>query len=100
MSGRPALALRSSSVPYSYRAHYHLPPGAYVTRAFSGSSAEAQGIQTGVILLSLDGKNVSGGDDVTQILYKKSIGDSLTAILYRSGKRYELTLTVEENVWN
>ena len=62
--------------------------------------AEAQGIQTGDILLSLDGKNVSDGDDVTQILYKKSIGDSLTAILYRSGKRYELTLTVEENVWN
>ena len=51
-------------------------------------------------LLSLDGKSVSDGDDVTQILYKKSIGDTLTAILYRSGKRYELTLTVEENVWN
>ena len=71
-----------------------------MTEVFSGSGAEAQGIQTGDILLSLDGKNVSGGDDVTQILYKKSIGDSLTAILYRSGKRYELTLTVEENVWN
>lgn len=100
VSGRPSLGLRCSSVPYFYQAYYHLPSGAYVTEVFSGSSAEAQGIQTGDILLSLDGKNVSGGDDVTQILYKKSIGDSLTAILYRSGKRYELTLTVEENVWN
>ena len=100
VSGRPSLGLRCSSVPYFYQVYYHLPSGAYVTEVFSGSSAEAQGIQTGDILLSLDGKNVSDGDDVTQILYKKSIGDSLTAILYRSGKRYELTLTVEENVWN
>ena len=69
-------------------------------QVFSGSGAEALDIQTGDILLSLDGKSVSDGDDVTQILYKKSIGDTLTAILYRSGKRYELTLTVEENVWN
>ena len=100
VSGRPSLGLRCSSVPYFYQVYYHLPSGAYVTEVFSGSGAEAQGIQTGDILLSLDGKNVSDGDDVTQILYKKSIGDSLTAILYRSGKRYELTLTVEENVWN
>lgn len=100
VSGRPSLGLRCSSVPYFYQVYYHLPSGAYVTEVFSGSSAEAQGIQTGDILLSLDGKNVSDGDDVTQILYEKSIGDSLTAILYRSGKRYELTLTVEENVWN
>ena len=100
VSGRPSLGLRCSSVPYFYQVYYHLPSGAYVTEVFSGSGAETQGIQTGDILLSLDGKNVSDGDDVTQILYKKSIGDSLTAILYRSGKRYELTLTVEENVWN
>lgn len=100
VSGRPSLGLRCSSVPYFYQVYYHLPSGAYVTEVFSGSGAEAQGIQTGDILLSLDGKNVSDGDDVTQILYKKSIGDSLTAVLYRSGKRYELTLTVEENVWN
>ena len=100
VSGRPSLGLRCSSVPYFYQVYYHLPSGAYVTEVFSGSGAEALDIQTGDILLSLDGKSVSDGDDVTQILYKKSIGDTLTAILYRSGKRYELTLTVEENVWN
>ena len=62
----------------------------------SGSSADIAGIEEGDILLSLEGVTITTNDSLKAQLYNYAPGDQITAIIYRSGNQYAVTLTVGE----
>ena len=96
VSGRPTLGITGESISNLYHFYYRLPKGLYITAVESGSSADIAGIEEGDILLSLEGVTITTNDSLKAQLYNYAPGDQITAIIYRSGKQYAVTLTVGE----
>jgi regulator of sigma E protease len=66
--------------------------GVQVTSISAGSPAELAGIETGDIILSIDGQEVKSADDVNQIIEPKR-GEEVTLLLLRDDEQLEKTLT-------
>jgi membrane-associated protease RseP (regulator of RpoE activity) len=79
-----------------YQYYYHLPEGMFITEVIEGSNAAMQGLTSGDILVTLDGKMVTTADELTTFLYDYQVGDTMEAVVYRSNQYHTITLTVEE----
>ena len=96
VSGRPTLGITGESISNLYHFYYRLPKGLYITAVEQGGSADQVGIEEGDILLSLDGADITSADALKAQLYNYAPGDRVTAVIYRSGKQYAVTMTVGE----
>src|SRR5690242_1700552 len=72
--------------------------GVLVTGVESGSPAERAGLASGDIIVSLDGKAVTGVDDLHRLLVTDSIGARTTIVALRKADRLELAIVPEESV--
>ena len=77
--------------------YYRLPAGLYITGVDRASDAAAKGIEEGDILISINGTNVTTMDTLNGAVYNLDIGDTVEAVVYRSGKQYRVSLTVTED---
>ena len=59
-----------------------------------GSNAEKQGVQSGDILVAVNGESVATTYDVNAIKDGLQVGDSMTLTLYRDGKTFDVTVTL------
>ena len=96
VSGRPYLGISGEGISEFYQFYYRLPRGLYITEVDPESSAETVGIQPGDILISIDNVNITSSHALETALYAYMPGDTVQAIIYRSGKQYSVTLTVGE----
>ena len=83
--GRPALGITVGAIPLAAAEHYGIPAGLYVSAVSPGSDAEAQGVQPGDILVSVDGEQVSEVSQLSEIIDAKEVGGYVTLELYRYG---------------
>jgi len=90
------LGITGESVSTLYQLYYGLPGGILIHGVRSGSSADQAGVETADILLNLDGVRILDSDSLTAQLSGYAPGQSVEAILYRSGKNFSVTLTIEE----
>ena len=91
ISGPPEL-------PEFYRYYYRMPAGVYVNAVASGSDAAAKGIQVKDIILAVDCERISTTEDIETILYNHQPGETVTVIIYRSGRQYEVDIILGESV--
>ena len=96
VSGRPYLGFRAETVSNFVQMYYRLPRGVYITQVDPGTSAYAQNIAAGDMLLSLDGQPVTDTEMLAQLLYQYSAGDTVEAVIYRNGKQYAVELTLDQ----
>ena len=96
VSGRPSLGITGDRISMIYQMYYHLPNGLHITNVAPDSAAAKAGIQTGDILLRLDGVSITGSEDLENALYAYTAGDTVTLIIYRNGKQYSVSVTLEE----
>ena len=96
VSGRPAIGFSSQTVTAFDRLYYNLPYGVYITHVEAGSDAARRGLETGDILLQLDGQRITDTEGLTQCLYSYNAGDTVELVIYRAGRQYALELTLEE----
>ena len=94
VSGRPWLGIWGQEVHFFYQLYKQYPQGLYITDVDSASDAAAKGICPGDILLSIDGKRITDADSFTNTLYAYDAGDTVSVVIYRSGRQYSLSLTV------
>ncbi|MDO4306553.1 MAG: trypsin-like peptidase domain-containing protein [Eubacteriales bacterium] len=75
---------------------YNMPAGAFVTEVFSGSAAEAAGIQKSDIVVKLDGQKVSGRDDLIEKLTYYEAAEEVEIVVARAdnGEYVENTFMV------
>ena len=96
VSGRPTLGLEGETLSSFYQHYYRLPSGLYITGVEPGSDAEAKGIEHGDMLLSIDGNRILSMDQLKAVLFDREVGDTVEALIFRSGQQYRVTLTLGE----
>ena len=96
VSGRPTLGIIGESLSAFYQRYYRMPAGLYITQVASGSSADRAGIVAGDMLLQVDDKRILSMEDLNTVLYSHQVGDTVTAIIYRSGKQAAVDLVLAE----
>ena len=96
MEGRPALGIQVAAISRLYQHYWELPGGLLVTQINENSNAALQGLEEGDILLTLDGIQLTSRADLYATLYQAQIGDELTAAVFRDGRKFTITLIVEE----
>ena len=96
VSGRPWLGIEGESFSTFYQRFYRIPRGVYITSVQSGSPAGTAGLQSGDIIVSVDGTAVSDMEDMDSLLYAHIPGDTMTLTIYRSGRQGDVTVTLTE----
>ena len=96
VSGRPLLGIECNEVTSYYQQFYNLPAGIRVVTVNDGGPADAAGLITGDIILSLNGTRVTTLDSLNGVLYAHKVGDTVQLAVYRGGKQLTLTLTLGE----
>ena len=97
VSGRPTLGIEGEALSAFYQHYYRMPSGLYITHVAPGSDAYEKGIEDGDMLLSVDNQRITTMDELKALLYDRQVGDVVEAIIYRSGERYRVALTLGEN---
>lgn len=75
---------------------YGLPAGAVVRSVTDGAPAAQAGLQANDIITAVDGAEITGSNDLVQIVTAKKAGDTLKLSVYRQGQTLELTVIVAE----
>ncbi len=96
VSGRPSMGITGENVPEAYQRYYRLPSGVYVTAVTENSAAHKAGLAAGDILLSIDETRITSVDDLSSALLSYNAGDSVALVIYRSGRQYSVTLTLDQ----
>lgn len=96
VSGRPTLGITGEPISSFYLFYYNLPEGLHIIDVADGSSADDAGIQPGDILISLDDVRITTPEALETLLYQYTPGDTVQLVIYRSGRQYRISLTVDE----
>ena len=96
VSGRPTLGIKGERVASFYQRYYHMPSGIFITELDPDSDAAKKGIQTGDILISINGTYITSMDDMNSVLYTCEVDATVEVIIYRAGKQYRVNLTLSE----
>lgn len=97
VSGRPTLGITGESLPVFYRHYYSLPSGLVITGVERASDAYEKGLQDGDILTTLNGVRVTSMNELSAAIGDLEVGDMVTVNIYRSGKNYQVELTLTED---
>ena len=97
VSGRPSLGITGQVVSGFDQLYYRLPQGIYITQVEEDSDAAAKGIAPGDILLQLQNTRITDTDALQSALYAYEAGDTVTVIIYRSGRQYSLDITLGQS---
>lgn len=98
VAGRPTLDVQVEPISPVYQHYWNLPGGLLVTQLDADSPAAVQGLQEGDILLTLDGIVLTSRADLYSVLYASQVGDTLTAAIFRDGRKFTIDLTVCSNM--
>ena len=92
VSGRPSLGLTGQWVSSFNQQFRRIPAGLYITHTPENSQIQAQDI-----IMYVDGVRVTNQDELNTVLYAHQAGDTVTLILYRNGRQYNVDITLAEN---
>ena len=93
---RPYIGIAGSSVDSTIVERYGIPEGIYVDEVEENSPAKTAELQKGDIITKIEGKEVKSVNELNQIKYTYSIGDTVTLTIYRNGETLEIDLVLAE----
>ena len=93
---RPYIGIVGSSVDSAIVERYGIPEGIYVDEVEENSPAKTAELQKGDIITKIEGKEVKSVNELNQIKYTYSIGDTVTLTIYRNGETLEIDLVLAE----
>ncbi len=87
VTGRPQLGVSVAQISRSWQAYFD-KPGLYVTESF-----EDNGLKAGDRFVQIDGTAISSAADISTVLDRHKVGDTVKVIVSRSGR--EVTVNVK-----
>ena len=99
VAGRPVLGVTVIAIDdVSTAMQYGVSQlGVYIAQVTEGGAAEKAGLQSGDLLVSIDGAAVSATADVTSILDQHSVGDTLEVQVQRDRQVLSFSVTLQES---
>ncbi len=94
---KPYLGIGVVDVSREYQI-YGLPQGAAIQTITEGSPAEAAGLQVGDIITKAQDAEITSRTDLTTIIGRCKIGDTITLTVYRQGQTMEVAVTIGEQI--
>ena len=80
-------------------ASYNLTsPGIYIFRVDQGSNAERGGLKPGDRLVKVNGREINDAAQVSEIIQKISVGETLTVEYERAGAYYTVSIMMQETI--
>lgn len=70
--------------------------GALVTSVVEGGPADNAGITQGDVILAIEGNKVSTSQELTDLVQKLKPGQKVAVVVFRGGKKYEVSVTIGE----
>ena len=89
-TGVEGIGITVGAVSSAASEYYDLPDGLYISAVAEGSDAEKQGIQSGDMLLAVNGQAVTTTYDVNAAKDGLKVGDTVTLTIYRDGKTFDV----------
>lgn len=96
VSGRIYLGIRGQEIDSFYENYYHIPQGIFITELDENSVLFQKGVREGDILLNLDDTRILNFDTLNNMVSGLERGQEVTAVVYRDGTNYQLTITIGE----
>lgn len=87
VTGRPLVGITIQQTPY----------GLFISSVEENSGAAAAGLQSGDMILEVDGQEVSSSSEINEIRDEKKPGDTLKFKISRQGQTIEVDVTLQEN---
>ncbi len=94
---KPYLGVGVVDVSREYQI-YGLPQGAAIQTITEGSPAEAAGLQVGDIITKAQDTEITSRTDLTTIIGRCKIGDTIHLTVYRQGETAEVAVTIGEQI--
>jgi len=69
--------------------------GIYVDDVVEGGPAEAAGVKSGDVIIRIDQQPVNGKAELMEMIGQKNPGDKVNMVISRSGKEFEMALTMQ-----
>ncbi len=82
---------------YAVRGEFQQTPGAEVGSVIAGGAAAAAGIESGDVVLQIDGVAVDGPDELGEQVRAHDPGDTIDVVVARDGAAQTFSATLEEN---
>ncbi len=92
---KPYIGVTVGNVSSDYQL-YGLPQGAAVQSVTEGGPAALGGLAAGDIVTKANDRDITGSEDLVQLVQASSPGDVLYLTVYRQGETLNLTITIEE----
>lgn len=93
---RPFLGIAYKMISRDLAIQNDLPEGAYVQQVVSGSAADKAGIQNSDIITEVDGEKLQAQKlELSSIIAKKKVGDTLNLTIWRDGKTSTIKVTLQ-----
>ncbi|MDO4519579.1 MAG: trypsin-like peptidase domain-containing protein [Eubacteriales bacterium] len=91
------LGITTADVSMAARQMYNIPQGVYIYGVLEGGPAEQAGLKKGDVLVSIDGIQVSGTNDLSEKMRYFEAGENVDVIVERmdDGEYQEKTIAVE-----
>lgn len=84
--GKAYLGVRYEMISLSTALLNDVPQGAYVVEIIPNSAAEKAGLKENDIITKIEGKTIRQGDDISEIIKNKKVGDKISLEIYRDGE--------------
>ncbi len=94
---KPYLGVGVVDVSREYQI-YGLPQGAAIQTITEGGPAEAAGLQVGDIITKVGDTEITSRTDLTTIIGRCKIGETIHLTVYRQGETVEVTVTIGEQI--
>lgn len=92
---RPFIGVRYKTVARDLAVLNDVPEGAYIVDVISGSPADTAGLKQGDIITKFDDIRLSGENaELSKIISKKKVGDTVSLTIWRDGKEKTVKLTL------
>lgn len=93
---RPYIGISGKDVTEELAKRNNLVVGVYIAQIEDFSAAQKAGLKVGDVIVSIDGKNITNMDELTEIKNTHQIGDTIKLKINRNGEELEITLILAE----
>ena len=96
VTGKPQLGISCQDVTETISKMYNLPMGVYITAVTDDSAADKAGLQSGDIIIKVDGEDVNTSEELNAKKNEHKAGETMELTYVRSGNEETVTVTLDE----